>query len=226
MPIRILLVDDHALMRAGLRMLLETQPDMQIVAECEQGGDAIQRAGELRPDVILMDITLPDMLGFDVTRAVKDKLPASAILALTMHESDEYFFEMLSAGASGYVPKRAAPSELLNAIRVVHGGGVYLYPSVAKTLVRDYLKHAGSDDERSAFDGLTEREREVLKLIADGRSNGDVAEARTISSKTVERHRANILAKLNLHSRADLVKYAIRKGLISVDAPLPRPNSQ
>ncbi len=201
-------------MRAGLRMMLETQEDLTIVGECETGREAIQRAQELRPDVILMDIALPDILGIQVTRAIKPVLPQTAVLALTMHESEEYFFEMLNAGASGYLPKKAAPTELLSAIRVVHAGGVYLYPSLAKTLVRDYLKRADSGDEKQTYDGLTEREREVLKLIADGLSNQEVADRLVISVKTVERHRANILAKLNLHSRTDLVKYAIRKGLI------------
>ena len=217
MSVRIMLVDDHALMRAGLRMMLESQAEFEIVGECETGRDAIARAPELHPDVILMDITLPDIPGFEATRAIKKALPQTAILALTMHESDEYFFEMLNAGASGYVPKRAAPTELVSAIRVVQQGGVYLYPSLAKTLVRDYLTRVETGDEKSAYNGLTEREREVLKLIADGLSNAEVAERLVISVKTVERHRANILAKLNLHNRTELVKYAIRKGLIDVE---------
>ena len=216
---RLLLVDDHAIVRAGLRMLLESQPDMEIVGECETGRDAVRRALELKPDVILMDIALPDIPGYEATRAVKKELPNVVILALTMHESDEYFFEMLNVGASGYVPKKAAPTELVNALRVVYGGGVYLYPSLAKTLVKDYLTRAEQgDDNAAAFDGLTEREREVLTLIADGLSNQEVADKLVISVKTVERHRANILAKLGLHSRTELVKYAIRKGLIQVSS--------
>lgn len=215
---RLMLVDDHAIVRAGLRMLLESQPDMEIVGECENGRDAMRRALEWKPDVILMDIALPDIPGYDVTRAIKKEMPSVTILALTMHESDEYFFEMLNAGASGYVPKKAAPTELVNAVRVVHGGGVYLYPSLAKTLVKDYLTRAEQSDDKAAFDGLTERERQVLKLIADGKGNQDVADELVISVKTVERHRANILAKLGLHSRTELVKYAIRKGLIQVEA--------
>lgn len=214
---RLLLVDDHALVRAGLRMLLESQADMEIVGECENGHDAVRRALELKPDVILMDVTLPDIPGYDATRAIKKELPAVTVLALTMHESDEYFFEMLNAGASGYVPKKAAPTELVNAIRVVHAGGVYLYPSLAKSLVKDYLAHAEQGDDKAAFDGLTDRERQVLKLIADGLGNQEVADALVISVKTVERHRANILGKLGLHSRTELVKYAIRKGLIQVE---------
>jgi len=214
---RLVLVDDHAIVRAGLRMLLEAHPDMEIIGECENGQDAIRRALELKPDVILMDVGLPDIPGYDATRAIKKELPAVIILALTMHESDEYFFEMLNAGASGYVPKKAAPTELVNAIRVVYAGGVYLYPSLAKTLVQDYLTRAEQDNDAGAFDGLTERERQVLTLIADGLSNQQVADKLVISVKTVERHRANILAKLGLHSRTELVKYAIRKGLIQVE---------
>ena len=215
---RLMLVDDHEIVRAGLRMLLESQADMEIVGECENGRDAIRRALELKPDVILMDVSLPDIPGYDATRAIKKELPNVIVLALTMHESDEYFFEMLNAGASGYVPKKAAPTELVNAIRSVHAGGVYLYPSLAKTLVKDYLTRAEQGDDKAAFDGLTERERQVLKLIADGKGNQEVADELVISVKTVERHRANILAKLGLHNRTELVKYAIRKGLIQVEA--------
>lgn len=213
-----MLVDDHALMRTGLRMMLETQDDLEIVGECETGAEAIRRAHDLRPDLILMDIALPDILGIEATRVIKKDLPKTAVLALTMHENEEYFFEMLNAGASGYLPKKVAPTELLNAIRVIAGGGVYLYPSLAKTLVQDYLKRAVVGDEKAAYDGLTEREREVVKLIADGLSNTEVADRLVISVKTVERHRANILAKLGLHSRTELVKYAIRKGLIEVES--------
>ena len=136
-----------------------------------------------------------------------------AVLALTMHDSEEYFFEVLKAGASGYVPKKAAPTDLVSAIRAVHAGGVFLFPTVAKSLVGDYLKRVEAGGERASYDGLTDREREVLKLIAEGHTNQDIADRLVISSKTVERHRANIMDKLNLHSRTDLVKYAIRKGL-------------
>lgn len=215
--IRLLMVDDHEIVRAGLRMLLQTQPDIEIVAEASNGRDAVARARELQPDVVLMDISLPDVDGFQATQQIKRALPQTAVLALTMHESDEYFFKMLQAGASGYVPKKAAPTDLVSAIRTVHAGGVFLYPSLAKSLVQDYLGRARETDGRAALDGLTEREQEVLKLIADGLTNQEIAERLTISVKTVERHRANIMSKLNLHSRTELVKYAIRKGLIEVE---------
>jgi two-component system response regulator NreC len=215
--IRLLMVDDHEIVRAGLRMLLQTQADIEIVAEATTGREAVARARELQPDVVLMDISLPDVDGFEATQQIKRALPNTAILALTMHESDEYFFKMLQAGASGYVPKKAAPTELINAIRAVYEGNVFLYPSLAKSLVRDYLGRASEPDERAALDGLTEREQEVLKLIADGLTNQEIADRLTISVKTVERHRSNIMSKLNLHSRTELVKYAIRKGLIDVE---------
>ncbi len=215
--IRLLMVDDHEIVRAGLRMLLQTQPDIEIVGEVSNGRAAIAQARQLLPDIVLMDISLPDMDGFEATRQIKRALPNVAILALTMHESDEYFFKMLNAGASGYVPKKAAPTDLVAAIRTVRDGGVFLYPSLAKSLVRDYMGRAAESGERAALDGLTDREQEVLKLIADGSTNQEIADKLTISVKTVERHRANIMGKLNLHSRTELVKYAIRKGMIDVE---------
>ena len=216
--IRLLMADDHEIVRAGLRMLLQSQPDIEIVAEVDNGRAAIVHARELQPDIVLMDISMPDVDGFEATRQIKRALPKTAVLALTMHESDEYFFKMLEAGASGYVPKKAAPTDLVAAIRTVCGGGVFLYPSLAKSLVRDFMGRAQeTTGARETLDGLTEREQEVLKLIADGSTNQEIADKLTISVKTVERHRANIMAKLNLHSRTELVKYAIRKGLIEVE---------
>ncbi len=215
--IRLLMVDDHEIVRAGLRMLLQSQPDIEIIAEADNGRDAITKARELTPDIVLMDISLPDIDGFEATRQIKRALPKTGILALTMHETDEYFFKMLNAGASGYVPKKAAPTDLVTAIHTIHDGGVFLYPSLAKSLVRDYMGRAAESGEREALDGLTDREQEVLKLIADGSTNQEIADKLTISVKTVERHRANIMGKLNLHSRTELVKYAIRKGLIDVE---------
>ena len=214
--IRLLLVDDHAIVRAGMYMLLETQEDMQIVGEAENGRVAIKQVQALRPDVVLMDIAMPDMDGFAATREIKRLYPQVAVLALTVHDHEEYFFRMLEAGASGYVPKSAAPTDLITAIRSVAAGGVFLYPTVAKALVGDYLRRVEAGSEKESYDGLTGREQEVLKLIAEGRTNQEIADRLVISIKTVERHRANIMDKLNLHSRTDLVKYAIRKGLIEI----------
>jgi two-component system response regulator NreC len=217
MPIRILLVDDHEIVRAGLRMLLQAEEDMEIVGEAAGGRDAIRLAQQLHPDVVIMDITMPDLDGVEATRLIRQLQPPPAVLALTIHESEAYFFEMLRAGASGYVPKRAAPTDLIQAIRIVHQGDIFLYPSVAAALVADFLARTEGDGKRKRLDELTPREREVLQLIAEGLSNQEIAERLVISPKTVQRHRENIMAKLNLHNRIELVKYAIRKGLIDLE---------
>jgi two-component system, NarL family, response regulator NreC len=216
--VRVLLVDDHAVVRAGLRMLLSADPELLIVGEAENGAQGVRMARDLAPEVVLMDISMPDMNGIEATRRIKELCPDVAVLALTMHEDDQYFFEMLGAGASGYVPKRAAPNDLIAAIHAVRGGGVFLFPSVARLLVKDYLQRVEQEGEPGRrFDVLTEREREVLGLIAQGLSNQEIAERLVISIKTVNRHRENIMAKLNLHSRVELVRYAIEKGLIELD---------
>ena len=214
MTIRLLLVDDHAVVRSGLKMLLASEADVEIVGEAGSGSEAVTAAGSVRPDVVLMDIGLPDMTGIEAARIIKSKFPNIAIVALTIHEDEEYFFKMLEAGASGYVPKRAAPDELLTAIRAAASGEVYLYPSLAKLLVKDYLSQERQAENKPALDGLTDREQEVLSLLAEGATNEHIASKLVISPKTVERHRENIMRKLNLHSRSELVRYAIRKGII------------
>ncbi len=195
-------------------MLLGSERDVDIVGEAGTAAEALQAVDQSKPDVILMDIGLPDMSGIEATREIKKKFPKVAIVALTIHEDEEYFFKMLEAGATGYVPKRAAPDELLTAIRAAAIGQVYLYPSLAKLLVRDYLSQEHSSEQKSATDGLTDREHQVLTYLAEGNSNAEIAEALVISPKTVERHRENIMRKLNLHSRSELVRYAIRRGII------------
>ena len=214
MPIRLLLVDDHAVVRTGLRMLLEDQGGMEIVGEAGTAREALEAVEALSPDVVLMDIGLPDISGIEAARSIKACRPETAVVALTIHEDQEYFFKMLDAGATGYVPKRAAAEELIQAIETAAAGEVYLYPSLAKLLVKDYLSSETAERGRQALDGLTAREQEVLTLLADGFSNPEIAEQLTISPKTVARHRENIMQKLNLHSRSELVKYAIRKGII------------
>jgi two-component system response regulator NreC len=214
MTIRLLLVDDHAVVRTGLKMLLGGQEDMEIVGEAGSAAEALQETEHVQPTVILMDIGLPDKTGIEATREIKAKFPSVNIVALTIHEDEEYFFQMLNAGASGYVPKRAAPEELITAIRTAANGEVYLYPSMAKLLVRGYLSADRPSDEKLDLGGLTDREHEVLTMLAEGASNPEIAEALVISPKTVERHRENIMHKLNLHSRSELVRYAIRKGII------------
>ena len=214
MTIRLLLVDDHAVVRSGLRMLLATEGDVEIIGEAGTAAEALAAAADLEPDVILMDIGLPDKSGIDATQEIKARFPDVAIVALTIHEDEEYFFKMLEVGASGYVPKRAAPEELLLAIRAAANGEVYLYPSMAKLLVKDYLASEPTEREKTTSTALTEREQEVLTHLAEGESNDEIAKALVISPKTVARHRENIMRKLNLHSRAELVRYAIRKGII------------
>jgi two-component system, NarL family, response regulator NreC len=214
MKIRLLLVDDHAVVRSGLRMLLMNEEDMEIAGEAGNAAEALEATRQLKPDVILMDIGLPDMSGIEATREIRRLYPDVAVVALTIHEDEEYFFKMLDAGARGYVPKRAAPEELITAIRAAAVDEVYIYPSLAKLLVRDYLSQDRSTEQSTALDNLTDREREVLACLAEGESNDEIAGALVISPKTVARHRENIMHKLNLHSRAELVRYAIRKGII------------
>ena len=214
MTIRLLLVDDHAVVRSGLRMLLATESDVEIIGEAGTAAEALASAADLEPDVILMDIGLPDKSGIEATQEIKARFPDIAIVALTIHEDEEYFFKMLEAGASGYVPKRAAPEELLTAIRAAANGEVYLYPTMAKLLVQDYLVSEPIDKKQTDGKELTEREQEVLTHLAEGESNDEIAKALVISPKTVARHRENIMRKLNLHSRAELVRNAIRKGII------------
>lgn len=211
--IKLVLADDHEMVRSGIRMLLESKPDMKIIGEAETGAKAIELACNLKPDIVLMDIQMPDMNGIEATRKIKNTTPEVAVLALTMHEDDQYFFEMLKAGASGYVSKRAAADELITGIRTVFSGQVYLYPTLAKKLVQDYLQRS----EEPKSDVLTNREKEVLILIAEGLTNQQIASQLYISEKTVDRHRENTMRKLNLHSRVMLVKYALRKGLIDLD---------
>ena len=213
MTIRLLIVDDHAVVRSGLKMLLENERDVEIVGEASSASEAMEAALRLKPNVILMDIGLPDLSGIDATREIKKRISDVSIVALTIHEDEEYFFKMLEAGASGYVPKRAAPEELITAIRAAATGQVYLYPSLAKLLVRDFLDGGRAPDEQTSSD-LTDREQEVLTYLAEGANNSEIAGALVISPKTVARHRENIMRKLNLHSRAELVRYAIRKGII------------
>ncbi len=214
MKIKLLIVDDHIVVRSGLHMLLEGATDIEIIGEASTASEALTEISKLQPDVVLMDIGLPDFSGIEATRKSQQLWPEIAIVALTIHEGQEYFFKMLEAGASGYVPKRAAPEELLTAIRVAASGEVYLYPSLAKLLVNDFITQVRQDQPTKKLDGLTSREQEVLTYLADGFTNTEIGQDLNISPKTVARHRENIMRKLNLHTRTDLVKYAIRKGII------------
>ncbi len=222
--IKLLLVDDHEIVRAGLRMLFQAEKDIEIIGEASSGEAALEMLESIQPDVVLMDVVMEGVNGIEATRRIKERFPQIAILGLTMHEDQQYFFKMLQAGASGYVPKRAAPDDLVSAIHTVYHGEVFLYPSLAKYLVEDFLQRrsggmmaappTGSKMERCPE--LTPRECEVLLKIADGKTNREIAETLDISVKTVDRHRENIMRKLELHSRVELVKFAISQGLISV----------
>lgn len=214
MTIRILLADDHTILRAGLRMMLNAQPDFEVVGEAQDGRQAMQEAQKLQPDVILMDITMPDMNGIEATRQIKKLLPETKILILTMHEHDEYVFQALRAGASGYMLKEAADTDLISALRVIQNGQFYLSPTAQSVMVGDYLQRVRTGEEKDSYSSLTEREREILKLVAEGYTNNQIAERLIISPKTVDTHRTHVMDKLNLHSRAELVKYAMRRGLL------------
>lgn len=215
--IRVLVADDHAILREGIRLMIEAQPEMQVVGEAADGREAISKTLDLKPDVVLMDIAMPVMNGLDATREIKKTVPETHVVVLTMHDGEEYVLQILHAGASGYVLKRAVGSELLSAIRAVHQGGSYLHPTITKRIIDDYLRRLSEDAERANLDGLTERELQVLKLIAAGGTNHSIAEQLCLSIKTVQTHRTHIMEKLGAHDRTELVKYAIRKGLVTLD---------
>ncbi|MEJ2600315.1 MAG: response regulator transcription factor [Anaerolineales bacterium] len=213
--INILIAEDHRIVRDGLRMLLQSEPDFVIVAEAENGREAIARTKETRPDLAILDISMPDLSGLEATRMIKTESPQTQVLILTMHESDEYFFRALQAGASGYVLKKAATQDLIAAARAVARGEAFLYPSVAKKLIGDYVRRVQPGTEEGGYTSLSDREREVLMLLAQGLSNREIAERLVISQSTLQTHRSHILEKLGLRTTADLIKYAVKHGLVS-----------
>ena len=223
--ISVLLVDDHELVRRGLRSFLGSRNDIVIAGEAENGEEALALALETKPDVVIMDISMPGMDGMEVTRRLKEQCPQSNVLALTVHEDKQYFIEMLAAGASGYVTKQAAADELGAAIQAVASGQVYLQPALARWLLEDYQRlvrdaalHASqppADSDMVGLDVLSARERQVLELVAQGQSNQGIGERLELSPKTIARHRERIMHKLNMHSRTELVKFSIRTGLIA-----------
>lgn len=214
--IRVLVADDYTMVRQGIRLLLETQPDIQVVGEACDGVEVVQLAHEYKPDVVLMDIAMPNKDGLEATREIRSAMPNTQVLALTMHEGDEYFFQILDAGAAGYVLKRAAANDLIDAVHAVARGEVVLNPSVVKKLVTDYLgrTHAGERDAHAVSANVTPREQEVLTLIAAGLTNREIADKLGVSLSTVQTHYAHLIEKLNLRNRTALVKYAMSHGFI------------
>jgi two-component system response regulator NreC len=214
-PIRVLLTDDHMVVRIGLRALIDSEPDLTVVGEAGNGLEAIEQAHALRPDVIVMDISMPEMDGLEATRRIRNELPECHVLILTVHAQEKYLFPVLKAGGAGYVLKSTVDTELLDAIRTVADGGAFLYPSATRMLLEDYVGQLQAGPIQDAYESLSEREREVLKLLALGHTAAEAADHLVLSPKTVETYRTRIMQKLNLHSRADLVKYALARGLLT-----------
>lgn len=227
--IKLMLVDDHDVVRTGLRSFLETQNGFKVIAEAKNGQQALEKARETQPDIVLMDISMPDMDGIEATLQMKKMYPDCQILVLTVHADKQYFMKMLSVGASGYITKQAAADELIAAIQAVAAGHVYLQPALARWLLEDYHRLAKSavipspeeDAEKNKdavdLDILSQRERQVLELVGEGFNNDDIGKKLELSPKTIARHRERIMKKLNMHSRTELVKFAIRTGLISLE---------
>ena len=213
--IRILLADDHTLVRSGIRSLLEDEPGLSVIGEAEDGRSAVTMACQLKPDVVVMDIAMPLLNGLEATRQIKTQCPGMKVLILSMHDNEEYIRQVLEAGAMGYILKDAAARELINAIRSVYRGEAVLSPAVTRLVIEDYLRWGGSRPQEET-DGLSPREREVLQLIAEGYTNKQIAEILSISIKTVQAHRNNLMQKLDLHDRGELIKYAIQKKIIEI----------
>ncbi len=215
--IRVLIADDHAVLRDGLHALLNKYEDIEVVAEAADGLEALERIVELKPDVVLMDIAMPRLGGLEATLEVRQRKLLTKVLVLTQYDNKEYVFQMLKAGAAGYILKKAAATELVSAIRAVYSGESFLDPSAAKAMVDRYIGKAGEKEEEHRLDELSDREKEVLKLLAEGQSNREIADLLRLSVKTVMSHRSNIMEKLDIHNRTELVKFAIRAGLIDVN---------
>lgn len=212
--VRILIAEDHTILRQGLLALLSSNPEFEVVGEAEDGREAIRCVEKLRPDLVLMDLSMPRMNGTEAVEEIKKRHPETKVLVLTVHKSEEYILATLQAGADGYVLKDVTHVELMLAIKSVLAGKAYLSPEISDKVIEGYLE-GRRPKSKSSWDTLTQREREVLKMIAEGHKNKEIAEHLCISSKTVEKHRANLMQKLNLHSAASLTTYAVEKGLVT-----------
>ncbi|MFQ5872947.1 MAG: response regulator [Dehalococcoidia bacterium] len=215
--IRVFLADDHPVVRRGIARIIEGEPDMEVVGEAGDGAEAVDVAKALQADVVLMDIGMPGISGIDATKQLSRAAPDVRVLILTVYDQDDFLFRALQAGASGYVLKGAEVDDLLQAIRIVHKGEMFVYARMTTKLVRDYMKRLQGGEGQDEYERLSAREREVLPLLADDRTNQDIAELLHISPYTVQTHRQHIMQKLNLHSRGELLKYALRRGLISLE---------
>jgi RNA polymerase sigma factor (sigma-70 family) len=215
--IRVLLVEDYTIVRKGLRSLLSKEEGIEVVGEAGNGREAVNKVQQLLPDIVLMDIGMQHLNGLEATRQIKRRFPDTKVLILTVYTNEEYIFQTLIAGASGYVVKKAAPEELVSAIKAVYQGESYLSPTISRKVVDDYIRRAETMVVQDSYEKLTEREREVLQLIAEGNTNREIAELLHVSVKTVETHRAHLMDKLGIFSTAGLTRYAIRKGVISLD---------
>lgn len=213
--IRVMVVDDHTIVRDGIQSLLSLTPDIEVVGEAVNGREALETARKLLPDVIIMDISMPIMDGIEATRRIHKELPEIKVIILTQYEDSEHVFPIIEAGACGFISKIAASSELISGIRSIHRGDSYLSPSVARLLVESHQQGGSSRRFHEPYEQLTDREREIFKLLAEGHTTQEIAQLLVISPKTVEGHKTNLMAKLDLHNRVDLVKYALRKGIIS-----------
>lgn len=214
---RVLIADDHTIVREGLRILLEEHPDVEVVGEAADGLEAVEKTRKLRPDIVIMDLVMPAMSGLEATRAIRQQMPDVGVLVLTMYESDEHFFQVLQAGASGYVLKGATSAELLAALRAVRAGDVFLYPSMAKRLVGDFLTRVGAGEEQERYAHLTPREREIIKLVAEGYTASEIGDRLHLSPSTVQTHKVHAMKKLNIANRPQLIRYAIRHALIDAE---------
>jgi len=212
---RIVIAEDHTILREGLRALLSSHPDLEVVGEAQDGRQAIRCVEEMSPDLVLLDLSMPSMNGMDAIREIRKRSPGTKIMALTVHKAEEYVLTALQAGADGYALKDATHAELVAAIRSVLAGRRYLSPGVSEKVIEGYLAGKKARTTKSAWDTITPREREVLKLIAEGHRNREIAEILCISAKTVEKHRANLMEKLDLHNVSDLTAYAIEKGIVT-----------
>ena len=214
--IRVLVVDDHTLMRDGIRALLALAADIDVVGEAANGKDAIAEVGRLAPDVVLMDMAMPVMTGLEATRRIRREFPGSRVLALTQYDDSEYVIPLIEAGARGFISKMAAFSELSSAIHAVHGGESYLSPSAAAALVEECQQKPTVEGDRDPYEQLTDREREVLKLVVEGHTAQEIANMLVVRPKTVEWYKTSLMNKLNVHNRTELIKFAIRRGVITL----------